>query len=173
MQATIECEFTLKCVCDMIRTYTQLHRTGNYPEHNSIIWSVWPNGWVFLDKLSRFGFESSCSHLNVRSRTCFEHGVPRHAGNYRVWIHSEMRMWHDRNIQWKRQRFWQNLSKSYFFFPICDLWSGTGELDILVGTISNRRGKFKLLGLQEGLPPVPFLSGTFWSPHKENPDDGG
>ena len=26
---------------------------------------LWPNGWVFLYELSGFGFESSCSHLNV------------------------------------------------------------------------------------------------------------
>ena len=26
-------------------------------------------------------------------------GVPRHSGNYRVWIHSETRTWHDKNIQ--------------------------------------------------------------------------
>ena len=44
IQATIECEFTLKCVRDMIRTYSQFHRTDKYPEHSSITWSVWPNG---------------------------------------------------------------------------------------------------------------------------------
>ena len=49
--------------------------------------------------ISGFGFESSCSHLNFRFRTCFEQGVPWHSGNYRVWIHSEVRMWHDKNIQ--------------------------------------------------------------------------
>ena len=30
---------------------------------------------------------------------CFEQGVPWHSGNYRVWIHSETRMWHNNNIQ--------------------------------------------------------------------------
>ena len=30
---------------------------------NWSFWSVWPNGWVFLDELSGSGFESSCSHL--------------------------------------------------------------------------------------------------------------
>ena len=30
---------------------------------------------------------------------CFEQRVPWHSGNYRVWIHSEMRTWHDNNIQ--------------------------------------------------------------------------
>ena len=29
-QATIECGFTAKCVYDMIRTYSQLHRSDKY-----------------------------------------------------------------------------------------------------------------------------------------------
>ena len=40
-----------------------------------------------------------CSHLNFRFHTCFKQGVPWHSGNYRVWIHSERRTWHDNNIQ--------------------------------------------------------------------------
>ena len=46
------------------------------------------------------GFESSCSHLNFRFCACFEQGVLWHSGNYSVWIHSETRTWHDKNIQW-------------------------------------------------------------------------
>ena len=38
-------------------------------------------------------------HLNFRYRACFEEGVPWHSGNYRVYIHSEMRTWHDNNIE--------------------------------------------------------------------------
>ena len=30
---------------------------------------------------------------------CLEQGVPWYSGNYRVWIHSETRMWQDKNIQ--------------------------------------------------------------------------
>ena len=60
---------------------------------------VWPNGWVFVYELSGSGFESSCNHLNFRFCACFEQGVPWHSGNYRVWIHSETRTWHDKNIQ--------------------------------------------------------------------------
>ena len=44
-------------------------------------------------------FESSCGHLNFRFCACFEQGVPWHSGNYRVWIHSEMRTWHDGNMR--------------------------------------------------------------------------
>ena len=47
IQATAECGFTLKRVCDMTRTYGQMHCTDKYLEHSSIIWPVWPNGWVF------------------------------------------------------------------------------------------------------------------------------
>ena len=35
-----ECGFTLKCVRDMTRTYSQMHRTDKYSEHSSIIGSV-------------------------------------------------------------------------------------------------------------------------------------
>ena len=62
---------------------------------------VWPNGWVFVQELSGSGFESSCSHSTFRFRACFEQGVPWHSDNYRVWIHSETRTWHDKNIQLK------------------------------------------------------------------------
>ena len=64
IQATIECGFTLKCVCDMIRTYSQMHCTDKYWQHSLIIWPVWLNGWVFVYELSTCGFESSCSHMD-------------------------------------------------------------------------------------------------------------
>ena len=57
------------------------------------------NGWVFIYELSGCGFESHCSHLNFRYCACFEQRVPWHSCNYRVWIHSETHMWHERNIQ--------------------------------------------------------------------------
>ena len=44
IQATIECGLTLKGGCDMIRTYSQMHRTDKYSQHSSIIWPVWLNG---------------------------------------------------------------------------------------------------------------------------------
>ena len=44
IQATIECGFTLKRVRDMIKTYSQMHRTDKYSQHSSIIWPVWLNG---------------------------------------------------------------------------------------------------------------------------------
>ena len=53
-----------KRVPDMIRIYSQMHRTDRYSQHSSIIWPVWPNGWAFVHELSGCGFESSCSHLN-------------------------------------------------------------------------------------------------------------
>ena len=54
---------------------------------------------MFVYELSGCGFESSCSHLNFRFGTCLEQGVPWSSGNYRVWILSEKRTWHDKNIQ--------------------------------------------------------------------------
>ena len=47
-------------VRDITRRYTQMHRTDKYSQHNSIIWLVWLNGWVFVYELSGCGFESSC-----------------------------------------------------------------------------------------------------------------
>ena len=43
IQATIGCGFALKQVRDMIRTYSQMHRTDKYSQHSSIIWPVWLN----------------------------------------------------------------------------------------------------------------------------------
>ena len=71
-------------------------RTHNHFVHN---WTSWLNCWVFVYQLSDRGFESRCSYLNFRFRACFEQGVPWHSGNYKVWIHSETRRWHDKNIQ--------------------------------------------------------------------------
>ena len=60
------------------------------------------------------------------------------------------------------------------FSPICGLWWGEGQRDsiFLVGVISSRRKKFKLLGLQGEPPPSPSLSGKSWSPDKETPEEG-
>ena len=56
-------------------------------------------GWVFIYKLSGCEFESRYNHLNFRYHACFEEGIPWHSGKYRVWIHSETRTWHDKNLQ--------------------------------------------------------------------------
>ena len=79
-------------VPDMIRT------SDKYSEHSSVIRSVQPNGWVLVSELIGSGFGWSCSHLSFTLRTCSEQGVPRHLGNYRVYIHSETRLWHNKNI---------------------------------------------------------------------------
>ena len=50
--------FTLKLVCNMIITCSQMHRTDKYSKHSSIIWKVirpvWINYWVFVYKLKWF-----------------------------------------------------------------------------------------------------------------------
>ena len=48
IQANIDYVFTLKRVYDMIRTYSQIHRTGKYSQLSSIIWSVWLDRWMFI-----------------------------------------------------------------------------------------------------------------------------
>ena len=52
----------------------------------------WLNGLVFVYELRLCGFQSRYCHLNFRYRAYFELGVSQHSGNYRVYIHSEMRM---------------------------------------------------------------------------------
>ena len=99
IQATIDSLFTLKRLHDMITTYPEMHHTDRCSQHSSIIWPVWLNGWVVVYELSGWGFESCCSHLNFRYRTCSEQGVPWQSGSYRVWINSETCTWHDNNIR--------------------------------------------------------------------------
>ena len=65
IQATIECGFILKCVHEMIKTYSQMHRTGKYLWYSSINLLVWLNGWVFVNDLIHCGFESRCSHRTL------------------------------------------------------------------------------------------------------------
>ena len=71
IQATIECGFSLKHICDMIKTYTQMHRTDKYSQHSSIIWSVWLNRWVFVYELSVCRFECRYSHLQPQISRLF------------------------------------------------------------------------------------------------------
>ena len=76
-----------------------MHRTNKYYQLCSVTWSVWPNGSVFVYKISGCGFESRWSNLNFRKRTCLEEGVPWHSSKHEVWIHCKTRTWHDNNIQ--------------------------------------------------------------------------
>ena len=45
--------------------------------------------------------------LDFRFHACFMERVPWHSGNYRVWIHSETCMWHDKNIQSTVKQIWK------------------------------------------------------------------
>ena len=76
-----------------------MNHKDQYSQLSSIIWSVSPNGWIFVYKLSACGFESRWSHLIFTYRAFFQQGVSWHWGKYRVWIHSEMRTWHENNAQ--------------------------------------------------------------------------
>ena len=99
IQETIECGFNLKRVRDMTKTYSQMYHTDKYSQHSSIIWPVWLNDWVFIHELNGCGFESGCSHLNLRFCAWLEQAVPSDSGNYRVWIHFVTRMGYDKNMQ--------------------------------------------------------------------------
>ena len=41
-----------------------MHRTDKYSQHNSFLWPVWLNGWVFVYGLSACGFECRCCHYS-------------------------------------------------------------------------------------------------------------
>ena len=99
IQAITECGSTLKRVLDMTRTHSPMHHTDKYSQHTSIICPVWLNDIVFVYDLRCCAFVSCCIHLNFRYRVCFEQRIPWHSGNYWEWIHSEMLMWHDKNIK--------------------------------------------------------------------------
>ena len=89
--------------CNWTRTHNHLvlKRTLNRLAKLAFFkWLSWVvSTYLYGAELSGCGFESSCSHLNFRSRACFEPGVPWQSSNYRVWIHSKMRTWHDKNIK--------------------------------------------------------------------------
>ena len=95
----IECGFTLKRVRDMIRTYSHMYRTEKYSQRSAIMWLVWLSDWMFIYEPSGCRFEYSCSPLNFIFGACFRQGAPWHLGNHRLWIHSETRTSHDKNIQ--------------------------------------------------------------------------
>ena len=94
------------------RTQNHLVLKRTWFESSSFVHgSGFESSW-FLNKLGS-GFESNCSHLNFRFRSCFELYVLWHSGNYRVWIHFEFtrtwhvwihsdftHTWHDKKIQY-------------------------------------------------------------------------
>ena len=70
--------FTLKRVRDMIRTYSQIHRTYTYSQHSSIIKELWPSSWVVrLSTNWLWVWVLLQSLLNFRYHACFEKGVPQ------------------------------------------------------------------------------------------------
>ena len=76
--------------------------TTQFVNEQSTIEPNWPvclNGWVFVYKLSGWGFESRCCHLNFRYRASCKQGFSLHLGNYIVYIHSETGICHDNNTQ--------------------------------------------------------------------------
>ena len=60
-------------------------------------------------------------YLNFRFCACFEQGVPWNSGNYRVWIHSETRTWHDKDTQintWANKNIFRNKFRSIYIFSV-------------------------------------------------------
>ena len=72
--------------------------------------------WLQMDSnlapLSSQPFGQIIQMVECSFKNYFEQGVPWHSGSYRVWIHSEARTSHDKNIQ------------SFRYFH-CLLWTST------------------------------------------------
>ena len=98
IQATIDFGFWLKSIRDMIGTYSPMHHRDKYSQQSSIIWPIFLNGWVFLDRKSGCRFQSRSRHLNFRFCACFKQWVLEHSQNYRLLVHSELRVWNGKNI---------------------------------------------------------------------------
>ena len=75
IEANIERGFSLKCVSDMIRLYSQMHLIEKYSQQSSIIWPVLSIFLVFVYKLSGCRFEFCCSNLNFKYCVFLEQGV--------------------------------------------------------------------------------------------------
>ena len=67
-------------------------RTTYFLNEHSTIRPNWPNHWALFWVLISMVDFNVCSCLTT-------YAFPWHSGNYRVWIHSETRTWHDKNIQ--------------------------------------------------------------------------
>ena len=104
-------------ISDCNWTWTQNHLVHKHTL-NHLASLKWPNGQfgqkLFVYELSGSGFKSSYSHLNFRFCACLKQRVPWHSGNYRVWIHSETRKWHDKNIHFLMLK----ISSWYMFFSL-------------------------------------------------------
>ena len=55
--------------------------------------------YAFQSEPTLYSFLNVKELLARKKIACFEQGVSRHSGNYRVWIHSETHTLHDKNIQ--------------------------------------------------------------------------
>ena len=81
-------------------------RTTEFLNEHSTICRNWPNDravfWVFISTVDLTVCSCHVTYALQSESTlysCFEQGVPWHSGNYRVWIHSQTRTWHDKKIQ--------------------------------------------------------------------------
>ena len=71
------------------------NRTYEYSKLSSIIWPLWPNGWQLVYKLRVV----VGSNPKLQISRLFRAKSSLTFRQYRVWIHSETRAWHDKNIQ--------------------------------------------------------------------------
>ena len=137
IQAMIERGFTLKCMRDTIRIYSQTHFTDS-TQSSSIIWPVWLNCWVFVHKLRGCGFES----LKLQILWLFQPMSSLTFRQLRVWIDSDMHMWHDKNIQSNVPNRWvlatqlNHLASLAKWLSAC-LWSKWLWVRVLLQSLKN------------------------------------
>ena len=82
-------------------SYCNWTRTHNHLVCNKIFNHLgqfhWTDECSFMNELIGCRFEYNCSYLKFRFCHSFKQIVHSHSDNYRVWIHSETRMGHDKN----------------------------------------------------------------------------
>ena len=122
---------------------------------------------MFVYELNGCGFESRCSHLNLRYHVCFEWKIPWHSRNSRVWIYSETCTWHNKNIQpcfwyWECQKV-KGFTKLYFYEKTNDC-VGTRIIPCVVIILLNtglRRCAFSNISSEKLVLRSPVLSVFF------------
>ena len=98
---SIVCLSVKELIARSRRHVWSLNDSNDIRTHNHLVRRrVWLNGWVFVyEQLSGCGFESCCCHLTLDMVPASSKEFLDIQANYRVWIHSETRTWHNNKTQ--------------------------------------------------------------------------
>ena len=132
IHGTIQYGFTLKCLCGMTRTYSQMHRTDKYSQHSSIIWPVWLNVWVFVYELSVVGL----SPIGVTLTSGMAHVSSKKYLDFQVTIKCEfnLKRLHDMTRTYSQMQCTDNYSQhNSIIWPVwLNSWVFFDELGVVI-----------------------------------------